>query len=241
MIPRYIGAQVILARESWSDILGEINDYWDEDYFITDFDYGEGHYVVVLSKISEWNGQVIYFGSQFPEDKVDEGWANGYRITNVMHDGTDWIVIMSGVPSCINQRWITDTDWDSFKRKVERAWRDGMIVTKIACDLTYPAVYCAVTSDVGIPQKQGLKYFPGRPTADMIDMCDHETVLIDMYDVDGGILALTASETGYDDQRLKVASSWRSAMEFVNRGWDDRYSLTSLCYYQGYWIVAMSY
>ena len=222
--------------------MSEIEEYWGEGYVITDFDYGDGEYVVVLSEVIGWNdGQMICYGSQFPEGQIDEGWRSGYKITNVMHDGSDWIVIMSDVPLCENQRWMTDTDWDSFKHKVRRAWRDGMIVTKIACDLTYPTVYCAITSRMDEPQEQGLKYFPGQPSADMIDMCGDDTIIIDMYDVDGGILALTASDTGYNDQVLKVAGSLGSAIEFIKRKWNDNYKITSICYYKGYWIIAMSY
>ena len=44
-------------------------------------------------------------------DVISEYWEEDYYVTNVMHDGTDWIVIMTEVPECRNQSLILNTDW----------------------------------------------------------------------------------------------------------------------------------
>lgn len=74
----------------------------------------------------------------------------------------------------------------------------------------------------------------------MIDLCTADTVLIDMNDVDGGIVALTASGTSWTDQKL-MAGDWRAVIRFIEGGWENGYSVTTLCYSSGYWVVAMSY
>ena len=240
MIPRYIGEQIIVSKETWSEVVEVISDYWDGGFLITDFDYGDGHYIVVLSKVVGWTRQCILYGSEFPEYKVDDAWENGLYITNVLHDGCDWIVIMTSMSDCVGQRWITHTDWNSFKRRVDSAMDDGMIVTKIACSQNYPTTYCAVASVMDYSQAQRLRFYPGMPTPDMIDLCTRDTVLIDMNDVDGGIVALTASDTGWDDQKL-LAGNWRRVIEYIEEGWEHGYRVTTLCYSAGYWVVAMSY
>ena len=67
-------------------------------------------------------------------DVISEYWEEDYYVTNVMHDGTDWIVIITEVPECRNQSLILNTDWGAFKRRVDQIYDNGMIVTKISCN-----------------------------------------------------------------------------------------------------------
>lgn len=240
MIPRKITAQTILSRSNWSEIREAIGEYWEKDYFITDFDYGEGYYRVVMSKGTGWNGQAIRFGKSFPSDKVSELWDKGYYITNVMHDGTDWIVVMSGVPDCVTQSWFTRKNWSDFKDDIQEMWGKDMVVSKIACNLSsaYPT-YCGVASKMQYSQGQSTKYFAGKPTSAIGDMCEDGRIVTDMYDVDGGVFAVSASGTGWNKQVVEVRAKWETAVDLIKRYWDNDYSLTSLCYFQGYWVIAM--
>ena len=241
MIPRTITAQTIASRESWSSIMEAIKKYWDEGYYITDFDYGGGYYRVVMSKGTGWNGQAIRFGETFPKEKIQELWDKGYYITNAMHDGKDWIVVMSGVEDCRSQSWFTRTNWNDFKDTIKEYWDKDMVVTKLACKTSGgTTVYCGIVSKMTYSQEQKMKYYSGTPTPDIIDLCEANTILTDFYDVDGGVFAVTASKTGWEDQTLGVKSSWDSALEFIKKYWDRDYSLTTLSYYNGIWLVAMS-
>ena len=241
MIPRRITAQTILSRKSWKEIRSAIGEYWDKDYYITDFDYGEGYYRVVMSKGTGWNGQAIRYGSSFPTDEIQELWGKGYSITNACHDGSDWIVIMSGVSDCKTQSWFTRTSWSDFKENISEYWKKDMVVTKIACKLSGSSpVYCGIVSKMDYSQGQKMKYFSGKPTSDIGDMRDDNSIITDMYDVDGGVFAVTATKTGWTKQSIEVRAKWDTAIDLIKRYWDKDYSLTCLCYYQGYWVIAMS-
>lgn len=240
MIPRRITTQTILSRSSWKEIRAVIGEYWDKDYYITDFDYGEGCYRVVMSKGTGWNGQAIRFGSTFPKDEIRELWGKDYYITNVSHDGTDWIVIMSGVSDCETQTWFTNTNWGEFKGNISECWDKYMVVSKIACKLGSTPVYCGIASKMTFSQGQEMKYFSGKPTAEIGNLVKDGRIITDMYNVDGGVMAITASRTGWTKQYVDVKAHWETAIELIKRYWDKDYSLTSLCYYQGYWVIAMS-
>lgn len=240
MIPSKITTQTILSRAKWSEMMDAISEYWEKDYYITDFDYGEGYYRVVMSKGTGWNGQAIKFGETFPQDKIRELWAKGYSITNVMHDGQDWIVVMSGVPDCVTQSWFTNGNWTEFRSTIREYWDKDMVVTKLACKLSSSPVYCAVVSKMQRSQGQNMRYFEGKPTSEIGDLRDSDTIITDMYDVDGGVFAVTASGTGWDKQSIEVRAKWETAIDLIKRYWDKDYSLTSLCYFQGYWVIAMS-
>ena len=79
MIPTKINGQVLVSRETWNEAMDAVGDYYKDDYYITDFDYGGGYYRIVMSKNIGWNGQIIRYGKDFPQEEIKEGW----RIRNV--------------------------------------------------------------------------------------------------------------------------------------------------------------
>lgn len=241
MIPRHITAQVILSRPTWDSAMEAINDHWNQGYYITDFDYGAGYYKIVMSMGTGWNGQAVKYGKSMPMSDIKLYWDLGYIITNIMHDGCDWIVVMSGVNKGISQTWLTRTDWDDLKNSINEGWDEGLVMTQIACDnSTSTPVYCAVLTQMPDAYSQRSKFFPGAPTCDILDISDGSNIITDIYDVDGGVLAIAASGTGWNQQAIAVKPCWDEASDFIKRYWDKHCAVTTICYYRGDWIVVMS-
>lgn len=242
MIPSTIGEQSILTRSTWNQCMEAIGDYYDQGYYITDFDYGGGVYKIVMSKSVGWNGQIIKFGKEFPQQEVSEGWKKGYHITNVMHDGSDWIVIMSGVPSCQRQTWFTRYNWNEFKSDISKIWDEGKIVTNLACKMSGDEpLYCAICSQMSTSQGQSYHFIQGRPTAqELCDLCTKGRLIVDIYDFDGGTFVVTASDTGWRQQKMHVSENWENSSEVIQQSWNEGYNITTIAYYHGAWIVILS-
>lgn len=241
MIPSRIRRQRWITRKSWDEIMASIKQSWAEDFYITDFDYGQGMYRLVMSQGTGWSDQTIFFGSEFPEEKVQKYWGLGFHITNVMHDGSDWIVVMSVVPEKVTQAWFTNPSWDGFKEKIREYWGKGMVVSKIACKLGSTPEYCGIVTKYPSGRQQWAQYFPGGATTQqLVDLCEDGTMITDIYDVDGGVFAITCSNTGWSEQTVCVRSDWNGVTQAVDKYWNEGFEITTISFYQNQWYVILS-
>ncbi len=238
MIPLRTGLQSTWSRRTWKEIMDYVQEYWDKDYYITDMDYGEGQYRVVMTKNCGWDGQAIRAGHTFPKEKVDEMWDKGYRITNVTYDGEDWIVVMSSGNTGIGaQSWFTRTRWEDFKSEIQDAWNDGYDITKVAYG---DGTYCGVMSK-GLDWTQSWNYIAGEITQkEMDNMYPDEKIITDVMDANGGLFIVRSGRTPYSDQGMFKSSNWDSLNNKMSEMWDKGYSITSFGYYRGEWYMLMS-
>ena len=238
MIPLRIGLQSTWSRRTWNEIMDYVKEYWDKDYYITDFDYGDGQYRVVMTKDCGWDGQAIRTGKTFPKEKVDEMWNKGYRITNVAHDGEDWIVVMSsGYTGVGAQSWFTRTRWEDFKAEIKKAWDEDYVITKVAYG---DGTYCAVMSK-GINWSQSWNYIAGEITQkEMDNMYPDDKIITDIMDANGGLFIVRSGRTPYNDQGLFKSSNWDRLNDRMTEMWNKGYNITSFGYYRGEWYMLMS-
>ena len=76
-----------------------INKKWSEGYYITNMDYGQGKWVVVMSKSEAFQEQTqVWFSTKDinqVSEKVKQYWDNGYRITGCGFGKGDYIFVMA--------------------------------------------------------------------------------------------------------------------------------------------------
>lgn len=240
MIPRRIYGQAYCCGGRWSEVMDLVKKYWDQGYFITDFDYGNDTYFVVMSKVQGWNGQAIRYGSSLPADDIKEMWDKDYYITNAFYDGKDWVIVMTGVDYCKTQRYFTTTKWDEFKDKITAGWNDDMLVTKLCCEIksSYNLYFAAMTEFKDGSPAQSRRYMSGNVTArDLAALCEDGKFIVDIFDFDGGVFVVTAGDTGWSSYRIVQVAGVNGLTEKIKKAWDDGYSLTTLTYYNGEWIA----
>ena len=242
MVPSRINGQRILSRNSWKEIMAEINTYWEQDYYVTDFDYGGGRYVVVLSKNTGWDGQKIVWDKTFPEKAVDEAWEQGLYITGVTYDGSDWIVVMSGVRECLQQGWFTRTNWRNFLDTISQKWDKDEIITTIGCKKNgSDVVYCGVSSKMSYSGSQGYKSVrPADILSALQELSNGSRIVTDLYDVDGAILAISEDVPGWSHQIFYTCPDFGVLSQAVDRVYQQDYYITALCYCLGGWVLVAS-
>lgn len=237
MIPLKIQGQTVISRPSWKEAIEKIQELWNQGYYITDFDFGDGVYRIVMSTGTGWNGQAIRYGKTFPENDVDEFWAKGYNITNVTYDGSDWIVILTGNTGISRQRWFTRTSWESFKQAIDQGWEDGKVITKIAYgNGTYCGIMCS-----GFNWSQRWTYIPGEITQKNLDeLYTDDKIVTEAFEVNGGLFLVLSGGTGYEGQRMSQSPNWDWISQKLNEYWNQNYNVTTIGYYRGEWILLMS-
>lgn len=231
------GAQTIISRSTWKEIAEKIKEKWEEDYFITDFDFGGGMYRVVLTKGTGWSGQHYRFGKEFPGEKVSELWDKGYQITNVTYDGSDWVVIMSGGTGITGQSWFSRSSFDDFEEKANELWSKGKDLTKVAFgDGTYLGVFSG-----NLNWGQHWWNWPEFPTDELMKKKQSESKIItDAFEFGNMVFAVASSNTGYTKQRIHKNKDWGVLLKLLKNRWDEDYSITTVSYYKEEWILVFS-
>lgn len=240
MVPvrQHGNAQATAARRNWDDIMSYIKEYWDKDYYITDFVYGNGVYCVVMTKDCGYDGQVLRSGKTFPKDKVDEAWDKGYRITSVLYDGADWVVVMSGGDTGIGaQSWFTRGNWEDFKSEIKKAWDEDYLITSVSYG---DGTFCGIMSK-GMSWSQNWKLIGGELTQRELDnLYPDDKIIVSLMDCRGGLFIVNSGYTPYRQQAFYKSSSWEPLNKKMNELWNEDYIITSFCFYRGEWCLVMS-
>ena len=242
MIPREIHGQVIFAGAKWSTVMDNVKKYWDQGMFITDFDYGGGVYVVVMSKVKGWNGQAIRHGSTLPVDAISELWDKNYYLTNALYDGQDWVVVMTGVDYCSGQSYFTHTSWTEFTDNINQGWEDDKVVTKLCCEIkpSYNKYFAIMTRFRDCSPAQSRRYLKGRLLIqDLESMCVDGKYIVDVFDFDGGAFVVTAGKTGWDTCKVVKSRDFSTLLEKVKNYWDKDYYITTITFYESEWFAVL--
>ena len=240
MLPRSIRGQQFFSRSSWGDVMDDIKEGWDNGFFITDFDYGDGVYFVVMSKVEEWNGQAVRYASEFPTDDIKELWGKRYSITNMLYDGSDWIVVMTGVDYCLKQKMFRCMDADDFKERVSNGWNEDKIITKLCCRQEYYGnTYVGVMTEYrDSSPSQSRSFLRGVVLAsELMDLCRDGKYITNIFDFGGGVMVATESGTEWRSCKIYRCGSTGTLAESIRECWDSGYSVTTLAYYDGEWFA----
>lgn len=238
MVPKRVDGQYIFFEESWSNMMRNVESGWNDGLVVTDMDYGDDGYCVVMSSGTDWGHQVVLHGSVLPREKISEGWNSDYVITNMLCDEQDWIVIMTQVSGIKKQRVVLDNDWSVFRSKIREAWDEDMVVTKLCCEIDYSYnAYCAVVTEYYNSPSQNCVYIDGAPTPqELCDMCGSNQILTDFHDVEGGVLTVTEGETGWGEMRIFEVAYAQELIKLLGAGgFDDGFRITTVSYYRGRW------
>ena len=236
MIPELIVGQQFIFKKTWKEVTEKIKEFWDKDYYITDFDYGDGMYRVLLSECL-WNGQAYRYGKDFPEEKIQELWDKNYHITNVTHDGNDWIVIMSGDTGINGQRWFTRASFSDFKKAIREAWKEGYNITKVAFGND---LYLGVMSK-GLDWSQSWWHCPEFPTDELMKSkkTDGE-IITDAFEFGDSCFTVASGKTGYTKQRFHKNKDFEYLRKLLKNRWDEGYNLTTVSFFKEEWILVFS-
>jgi len=134
MVPLRISEQTLVIEENWDRCEREIERLWNEGFMITDFDYGDGVYHVIMSAGTGWREQYIESGREFPERHIEDGWSEGYLVTNIAIDDEEWILVFTSGSNLRAQSWQSTHNFHDFEDMFHELTYNGQTVTKMAYD-----------------------------------------------------------------------------------------------------------
>lgn len=76
----------------------QINEAWDEDYYITEAAYGDGVWAVIFNKTGNYEpftNQMYGRYDEFPKDVISEYWDKDWFITTLKHLNGQWFLVMT--------------------------------------------------------------------------------------------------------------------------------------------------
>jgi hypothetical protein len=132
MNPSIRETKIYAYRSTFKEINELINSKKEEDYYITDFDFGNGIYSIILEKSNEILDQFHWWSKTYDSDKISETWEKGYGITHLFYDETDWIYVFSKLKIQKPQAIELHSDFDILKEKINTRRAEGYSISKIA-------------------------------------------------------------------------------------------------------------
>lgn len=229
--------QTFTWSSSWSTITETIKENWDKGYDITDFDYGDGMYRVLMSKGTGWGSQAYRIGKTFPKEKVSDLWDKDYQITNVLYDGEDWVVVMTKDTGITTQRWFTRPDFKEFEAAIDNAWQENYDITKIAKG---NGVFLGIMSK-GLNWSQRWRHYNSFPTDEILsDKREEGKIITDAFEFGDKVFIVTSGNTGYEKQRIHKNKDFEYLRKLLKNRWDDGYTITTVSYIKGEWVLVFS-
>jgi len=121
-----------------------IEDYWKQDYRVTDLAAENGSFITLLQSKSGIGFQTFHFGTWEETDKsIRESWAKKHSVTALALDRDQWFVILSEDSSVTKQTYRAPKNNTELKAEVSAAWKDNFNLTTVA---GHPSAWVVVVS-----------------------------------------------------------------------------------------------
>lgn len=106
----------------------EIQDAWNDDYYIDGLTYGNAGWTVLFNAKTPYTTQIWNTNREFPTDEIGDGWDKGYDITDIVYGNGIWALVMSKGADLYGQIWkyTEDPPAESIKEK----YNDGLMITR---------------------------------------------------------------------------------------------------------------
>ncbi|MCU7496709.1 MAG: AAA family ATPase [Ignavibacteria bacterium] len=88
-----------------------LNWYYDNNYIIVSVGFGKGSWAVCFLRNTESVKQRVYIYPQIPEKQIEDGWNDGFYITNACYGQNKWLVVAQKLEGKGHQQWIFSPDF----------------------------------------------------------------------------------------------------------------------------------
>ncbi len=113
-----------------TDLTTEITRYWDARYSITNLEYANGKWNLVMAG-STYETQAYYHKETFPKEWVAEKWEESYVITEIAFGEGVWFVVMSKGASYTADKWKVSADFSIIEKTIAEYWDKGYYITNL--------------------------------------------------------------------------------------------------------------
>ena len=232
--------QMWFVRNEWDEVIDKIKEGWDDGCIVTDIDYGDGVWSVVMTKTVVNFRQSLFLSRDFSDltDKIESCWKKGQCVTSITYDGRKWIGLATTISCYSNQGYVIGS-WDYCIDAVKDRWRNNRYVTSIACDGdTYLFISSRIGDDVSYSQSIDLV----RTNTELKKLKNKclkgNRIITDMHNMSGYLVVVTSSSDHEDEEeRLKICST-EDIKENISKVNANGFYVASMAYYDHLWFIA---
>lgn len=131
MITGYRATQTVYMAENWDECAEHMYELMAEGYVVSNLDFYNDLYVVVMDKGTSWKGQEILFAADFPQLEINDYWDKGLDISYVAADDLTWMIFFSAATGTRGQEWVFKPHFSDIKRAIKTLWGQGKTLTDI--------------------------------------------------------------------------------------------------------------
>lgn len=232
--------QMWFIRNEWDEVIDKIKEGWDDGCIVTDIDYGDGVWSVVMTKTVVNLRQSLFLSRDFSDltDKIESYWKKGQCVTSITYDGRKWIGLATTIGCYSNQGYVIGS-WDYCIDAVKDGWRNNRYVTSIACDGdTYLFISSRIGDDVSYSQSIDL-IRTNTELKKLKNKClKGNRIITDMHNMSGYLVVVTSSSDHEDEEeRLKICST-EDIKENISKVNANGFYVASMAYYDHLWFIA---
>ena len=233
MITSERGGQFYVTREKYDDILAYTKEKKELGYFVVDFDRGNGVFSAILEKECGITDQRIVWSKTFNEESIiKKWWDQGFNLSGLEHDGTDWIYIFSKYKKKHAQAFNYDSDFPS--DSIKDRWDNGYSISKI----------CHGGNTWVIVFTKGIDYHPGWATRTKLDLdemnkwIEDGKIITDLVYGDEKWAMTFGKHKQYSYQTIEVSNTFPT--DKIHEKWDNGYDISLCAYGEKKWVMAFS-
>lgn len=228
-------------RYEWDEVIDEIKKGWNKDYIVTDIDYGDGGWSVVMTKTIPSSGQSLFISRDFSDltNKIKSYWKKGQCVTSITYDGRKWICFATTAHYYTDQSYIIGK-WDYCMDCLKEEYRENRRVTSIACK---GDTYLFISSEVGfghISYSQSIDVV--RSSAELKELKNKclidDRLITDMHNMSGYLVVVTSSSAREVVEQRLIICSTEEIKENISKGRARGFYVASMAYYDDLWLIA---
>ncbi|MDX2284326.1 MAG: caspase family protein [Bacteroidia bacterium] len=202
-------------------------------YYITELEYGDGQWGLVMSDQVSYTRQYWVTSKLFPEKAIQSYWDRNYHITHLAWSGSVWVVVMSQGSGIAQQSYTTADEFPA--RKIEQYAREGYAISSLIFAAGQWVVIASRGQQAGEQEIWSGSDFPSK----QIQEAWRKGLIVTELTYGSGIWGLVLSKA-----RRSTAQRWMHTQAFpkaeIDELWAQGYYISSLAYGDGRWAVVLN-
>jgi hypothetical protein len=237
MITSNRASQTVFVAENWDECAEHMYELMAQGYVVSNLDYYNDLYVVVMDKGASWQDQEILFAADFPQLEINDYWDKGLDISYVAADDLTWMLFFSAATGIRGQEWVFKPHFSDIKRAISTLWGQGKTVTDIR--QSFGGIVIVMSGGINWNQWWTLsKGFPQKEIEREIKENNRFITLIS--EIDERYFIVMSAGTDIDKQIIFRTRNYASLQSKLDDYWKREMFVTTASFVKGELIVVFS-
>jgi hypothetical protein len=219
--------QQVFVAENWDECSKHMYELMRDGFVLTNLDFYNEFYIVVMDKGSSWNNQEILFSADFPQLEINDYWDKGLDITYVAADNLTWMIFFSAGTGISGQEWYFKNTFEEIKGSINSLWQQRKVIT----DLRKSFGGIVVVMSGGFKWNQMWSLTDSWPyQAIREEQEKNNRVITHLCQLDKKCFMVMSGGTGIRHQEIARVKEFISAEEELDKAWGNGMMVTTAAF-----------